>query len=101
MKSACLAGALVLAHSCLAIAQVASLQIKINEGDAATYTPGARSSQPLVVQIADEAGRAVAGAAVSFRLPDDGPGGSFASGLRTEIAISDANGRVTVRHLQL
>ncbi len=100
MKSACLAGALVFAHSCVAIAQVANLQIRIIEGDAAMHTAGSRSAQPLTVQIADDSGRAVSGAAVSFRLPDDGPGGLFESGLRTEIAISDANGRATVRHMQ-
>jgi hypothetical protein len=100
MKSACLAGALVLAFSCLATAQVANLQIKIMDGDAATHTPGSRSAQPLTVQVADNAGRAVSGAAVSFRLPDNGPGGLFANGLRTEIAISDATGRASVRHLQ-
>jgi hypothetical protein len=101
MKSACLAGALVFAYSCLAIAQIANFQIKIIEGDAAAHAAGSRSPQPITVQIADDAGRAVAGAAISFRMPDQGPGGLFASGLRTEIAISDANGRATVRHLQV
>jgi hypothetical protein len=101
MKPACLAGALVLAYSCLAIAQVATLQIKILEGDGASYAPGARTTQPLSVQIADERGNPVGGAAVSFRLPDDGPGGLFANGLRTEIVITDPNGRATVRHLHL
>src|SRR5690242_1474765 len=100
MKPACLAGALVLAYSCLAIAQVATLQIKILEGDGATHVPGSKSPQPLTVEIVDEAGRAVAGAAVSFRLPDDGPTGLFASGLRTDIEISDANGRASVRHIR-
>jgi len=101
MKPACLAGALVFAHSCLAIAQVASLQIRIVEGDAATHAPGSRSAQPLTVQVADESGRAVQGAAVSFRLPDEGPGGIFANGLRSEIGITDVNGRATVRRFQL
>src|SRR5690348_12230354 len=101
MKPACLAGALVLAFSGLAIAQVATLQIRILEGDGATYVPGTHGTQPLTVQIADDAGRAVAGAAVSFRLPEEGPSGLFSSGLRTEIAISDANGRATVRHLHV
>jgi hypothetical protein len=101
MSSAGLAGALVFAHSCLAIAQVASLQIRITEGDGATYAPRSRSGQPLTAQVTDEAGRAVAGAAVSFRLPDQGPGGLFANGMRTDIAITDANGRAGVRHIQL
>jgi hypothetical protein len=33
---------------------------------------------------------------VSFRLPDDGPGGTFASGLRTEVVTTKADGRATV-----
>ena len=101
MKSACLAGALVIAHSCLAIAQVANLQIKITEGDAATHIFGTKDTQPITVEIDDAAGHAVQGAAVSFRRPAEGPGGLFASGLSSEIAISDANGRATVRHLQV
>ena len=101
MKAACLAGALVLALSSFAIAQVATLQIKITEGDAAGYAAGSRSAHPLTVQITDEAGQAVSGAAVSFRLPAEGPGGFFANGLRTEVAISDAKGHATVRRMQL
>ena len=34
--------------------------------------------------VTDETGRPVANAAVSFRLPEDGPGGMFSSGPRTE-----------------
>lgn len=101
MKPACLAGALVFALSGFAIAQVATLQIKIMEGDAVIHAPGSRSTQPLAVRITDEDGQAVSGATVSFRLPDEGPGGLFANGLRTEIAISDANGRATARRMQL
>jgi hypothetical protein len=101
MKPACLAGALVAALSSFAIAQVATLQIKITEGDGVTHAAGSRSARPLTVQITDDNGQPVFGAAVSFRLPDQGPGGVFANGLRTEIAISDANGRATVRRMQL
>ena len=53
------------------------------------------------MQVTDDLGRAVAGAAVSFRLPEEGPGGLFSNKLRTEVAISDANGRAGVRNLQL
>jgi hypothetical protein len=42
----------------------------------------------------------VAGAAVSFHLPEDGPGGSFANGLRTEIGITDAHGRASLHGFQ-
>src|SRR5437660_12734608 len=101
MKPACLAGALVFVLSSFAIAQVATLQIKITEGDAITHAAGSRSAHPITVQVTDDTGQAVFGAAVSFRLPDEGPGGLFANGLRTEVAISDVNGRATVRRMQL
>ena len=38
-------------------------------------------------------------AAVSFHLPDEGPGGAFANGLRTEVAVTDAQGRVALHGL--
>jgi hypothetical protein len=38
----------------------------------------------------------VSGAAVSFRLPEDGPSGVFQNGARTEIASTSASGRATV-----
>jgi hypothetical protein len=101
MKAALAAGALVCAFPCLAFAQVATLEIKIIEGDAAVHRSGSRIQHPLTVQITDETGKPVEGAAVSFRLPDEGPGGLFANGLRTDLGISDANGRAAVRNLQL
>jgi hypothetical protein len=101
MKPAFVARALVCAFPCLAIAQVATLQIKILEGDAAVHVAGSRSARPLAVQVTDDLGRPVAGAAVSFRLPEEGPGGLFANRLRTEVVVSDANGHATVRNVQL
>lgn len=44
----------------------------------------------------DEAGVPVSGAAVSFRLPEEGPTGVFQNGVRTEIASTSASGRATV-----
>ena len=65
------------------------------------HVAGSRSPRPLAVQVTDDLGRAVAGAAVSFRLPEEGPGGLFSNKLRTEVIVSDANGRATVRNLQV
>src|SRR3974377_1348761 len=47
------------------------------------------------------AGARVGGAAVSFLLPEDGPNGTFANGLRTEVVATDARGRATVPPIQL
>jgi hypothetical protein len=93
--------ALVIALSCPATGQVAILQIQVIEGEGAVHPPGSRSSRPLTVEITDETGKPVAGAAVSFHLPEDGPGGVFVNGLRTEVATTDGQGRASLHGLQV
>ncbi len=88
-----LARALVLAWPCVAMAQIAVLQIKVVEGEAAVHPPGARIAHPVTVEVTDEAGHPVAGAAVSFQLPPEGPGGLFSNGLRTDLVLTDGSGR--------
>ena len=63
------------------------------------HLPGSRSTRPITVEITDETGKPVAGAAVSFHLPEDGPGGTFVNGLRTEVVITDARGRASLHGL--
>src|SRR5947207_13362891 len=93
--------AFVVTLVCPAIAQVAILQIQLLEADGAVHAPGSRSTRPLIVAVTDETGRPVAGAAVSFHLPEEGPGGAFANGLHTEVAVTDAQGRVVLHGLQV
>jgi hypothetical protein len=100
-KSCCRLGALAVTLLCSAIAQVAVLQIHFIEGEGAVHAPGSRTARPLTVEVTDETGKPVSGAAVSFHLPDEGPGGAFANGLRTEVAITDVQGRVSLHGLQL
>lgn len=76
------------------------LRIRVVEGDGAIHTAGARSSQPIVIFVADESGRPVPGASVSLRLPDDGPSGVFTSGMRTEVALTGPDGRVALHGIQ-
>lgn len=85
----------------LATSQVAVLHIQVIEGEGAVNMPGARSARPPAVEITDETGRPVEGASVSFHLPEEGPGGTFGNGLRTEVALSDARGRASLHILQL
>jgi hypothetical protein len=92
---------LVLAFPALISAQVAGLQIKVVEGDGSAHSAGARAARPLTVEIMDETGRPVAGAAVSFHLPQEGASGIFFNGLRTDLAMTDASGRATIRGFQL
>ncbi len=42
----------------------------------------------------------MAGATASFRLPDEGPTGVFPNGLRTDLALTDTQGRASLRGLQ-
>jgi hypothetical protein len=72
------------------------LQIRILEGEGSSYPAGSRAIKGLTLEITDEAGQPVSHAAVSFRLPESGPGGLFNNGTRTEIASSGPNGRVTL-----
>ena len=82
-----------------ALGQVAILQIRVIEGEGVVHLPGSRSSRPIAVEITDETGKPVAGAAVSFHLPEDGPGGAFVNGLRTDVVVTDAGGRAVLRGL--
>jgi len=86
--------------ACLGVAQDSVLHIKVVAGDGAQHPPGAHA-KPLTVEVTDATGRPVAGARVSFQVPEEGPGGLFANGLRTDIAITDSNGRATGHGLQL
>lgn len=74
----------------------ALLDLRVTEGDGATYAPGSRATRGIAVLVTDETGRPVEGATVSFTLPMEGPGGVFASGGRTEIARTKADGQAAV-----
>jgi len=84
----------------LAIAQDSVLHLKVVAGDGAQHAAGAHA-KPLTVEVTDATGRPVAGARVSFQVPEEDPGGLFANGLRTDIVITDSNGRATGHGLQL
>jgi hypothetical protein len=82
-----------------ALAQVAILQIRVIEGEGAVHLPASRSARPITVEITEETGKPVAGAAVSFHLPEEGPGGTFVNGLRTEVVITDGSGHARLQGL--
>lgn len=83
-----------------AAAQVSILQIQVVEGEGVVHVPGARTNRAVTVAVADESGKPVAGAAVSFHLPDNGSGGTFGNGMRTDVAITDTRGHASVRSFQ-
>lgn len=82
-------------------AQATVLHIAVVGGEGAIHAPGEHVAKPVTVQVTDGTGRPVEGARVSFQVPREGAGGIFSSGLGTDLAVTDANGRATVRSLQL
>jgi len=78
----------------------AILQIRVIEGEGVAYPLGGRATKGVTVQVTNETGRPIEGASVSFRLPDEGPSGTFASGSRIEIATTKADGRALAWGMQ-
>lgn len=73
------------------------LQIKVLTPVPMLEPSGALSANQVTVQVLDGWGMPVPGAAVSFRLPEAGPGGVFLNGLSTEVAIADREGKAAVQ----
>ena len=98
--SAVLAAASLFFPILQAQAPPASLQITILEGDEAMNNIRQRTAREPIVQVEDQNHKPIAGAAVIFFLPNDGPGGTFADGSRTFTTTTDANGRAAARGLR-
>ena len=86
---------------CALHAQNAALHITVVSGEGAIHAAGARVTKPLVIEVSDGTGKGVEGARASFQLPEEGPGGVFSNGLRTDLAVTDSSGRATLRGLQV
>jgi hypothetical protein len=71
----------------------ARLQIMIVEGEGAINNIKQRVNREPIVQVEDENHRPVAGAAVVFSLPSQGPSGVFPNGSQTLTTITDSQGR--------
>ncbi len=85
-------------------ALVAAAQQRLNlvvvEGEGAINNIKQRTSRATIVQVEDENHRPVAGAAVIFLLPNDGPGGSFTGGAKTAALVTDSNGQAVMPRMQ-
>lgn len=82
----------------LAVATLAaqdSLEVRVVEGEGIVYPVGSRSARGVTVKVT-AGGQPVSGASVSFVLPERGPSGLFASGGRTEIVTTQADGTASV-----
>ncbi|MDP8990947.1 MAG: hypothetical protein M3N41_12820 [Acidobacteriota bacterium] len=78
----------------------ASLQLIIVEGEGAINNVKQRVNREPIVQVEDENHKPVAGAAVIFFLPNDGPGGTFASGSSTLTTTTNAQGQAVARGIR-
>ncbi len=76
------------------------VQLRVLEGDGATYRIGMRATRGITVLVTDENGQPVDMAAVSFRLPDQGASGVFSSGLRTEVVTTGPDGHASAWGMQ-
>ncbi len=76
------------------------IEIRVLSGAGAVERAGTRSGRAFIVQIVDGAGRPVAGAAVSFLMPAEGPAGVFANGMSTEVLITGKDGKATLRGIR-
>ncbi len=70
-------------------------RIRVVQGQNAVHPVGARSASVVTVEVTDETGKPMEGAAVSFRIPATGPGGLFPNGLTSDVVLTDARGRAT------
>jgi hypothetical protein len=96
----------ILIHSTSSFAQDAQppvpgkLNLVIVEGEGAINNVRQRVAREPIVQVEDENRRPVAGAAVTFLLPNQGAGASFANGAQSLTITTDAQGRAVARGLR-
>lgn len=76
------------------------LNIVIIEGEDAINNISQRTAREAIVQVEDENHKPVAGALVTFALPNSGPTGTFANGSQLFTATTDARGRAVMRGLR-
>ncbi|MBI5281297.1 MAG: carboxypeptidase regulatory-like domain-containing protein [Candidatus Solibacter usitatus] len=77
-----------------------SLTIVIIEGDGAINNVRQRVAREPIVQVEDENRKPVAGALVTFALPGNGPGATFANGANTFTAVTGPDGRASASGLK-
>ena len=78
----------------------AGLQIVIVEGEGALNNIKQRVNRDPIVQVEDENHKPIAGAAVVFILPNQGPGGTFSNGTTTFTTTTDNQGQAVARGIR-
>jgi hypothetical protein len=88
---------LSIALLCQANAQAAdTLTVLVRQDAGFVARAGEVTSRPVEVRVTGADGRPAGGATVTFSLPRQGPGGRFSSGLASESAMTDSQGRASV-----
>jgi hypothetical protein len=78
----------------------ASLRIVIVEGEGAINNIKQRINREPIVQVEDENHKPIAGASVTFFLPNQGPGGTFANGTNSLTATTNTQGQAVARGIR-
>jgi hypothetical protein len=78
-------------------AQEPKLSIVVVEGQDAINNIRQPIARDPVIEVHDQSGAPVEGASVTFFLPGQGPGGTFANGTNTLTTTTDRNGRAVAR----
>ena len=72
------------------------IELRIVSGAGAEFQPGSQQKQRLAVQVVNQDERPLAGVAVTFQLPDEGPGGLFGNGQRSMVAFTNEEGEASI-----
>jgi hypothetical protein len=78
----------------------ARLNLLVIEGEGAINNINQRTNRGTIVQVEDENHKPVAGAAVVFVLPGDGPGASFLNGSKSAAIVADGRGQAALPRMQ-
>lgn len=101
IRQACAAlASLALFASAAPAAQEGALKITILEGDNAILNTRERVAREAIVQVEDENRKPVAGAALTFLSPSNGPSATFSNGLRNITLMTDDQGRAVLRGIK-
>jgi hypothetical protein len=77
-----------------------ALQIKVIDADQIQTASRTGAKQSIQVLVSDSSGAGVANAAVTCRLPETGPTGTFSDGTHAAVAYTDPQGHATLESVQ-
>lgn len=98
---ACLIATSLPAQTPVSATAPTQINILILEGEGAINNVRQRVARESMVQVEDENHKPVAGAAVTFFLPGDGPSGVFSNGSRSITVLTDEQGKAAVRGMRV